>query len=238
MIEVNLAEREALGRARELVFRRIVSAAARAARDPGGVRVVAVTKTVTPERIRAAVAAGFDLLGENRVQEAAAKTALIDGPTWHLIGPLQSNKARRAVEIFEVVQSVDSLDLARRLDRLAAELRPGRPLPMLLQVNVAADPTKAGFDPETAARDLPAILDLPALRVEGLMTIGPLVSDPEAARPTFVALRALSDRLRATDARLGPELSMGMTDDFEVAVEEGATLVRIGRAIFGDRPAG
>jgi pyridoxal phosphate enzyme (YggS family) len=202
------------------------------------VRIVAVTKTVPPERIRAAIAAGFELLGENRVQEGAAKAGLIDGATWHLIGPLQSNKARRAVEIFAAIQSVDSLDLAARLDRLAAELRPGRPLQVLLQVNVAADPTKAGFDPAAAARDLPAILDLPALRVDGLMTIGPLVPEPEAARPTFVALRALSDRLRSTDRRLGAELSMGMTDDFEVAVEEGATLIRVGRAIFGDRPAG
>jgi len=202
------------------------------------VQIVAVTKTVAPERIQAAVEAGFDLLGENRVQEAAAKTELIQGAFWHLIGPLQSNKARRAVEIFAVIQSVDSLDLARRLDRLAAELRPRRPLPVLLQVNVAADPTKAGFDPAAAARDVPAILDLPALRVDGLMTIGPLVTDPEAARPTFMALRALSERLRSMDRRLGAELSMGMTDDFEVAVEEGATLVRIGRAIFGDLPAG
>jgi pyridoxal phosphate enzyme (YggS family) len=133
---------------------------------------------------------------------------------------------------------VDSLDLARRLDRLSAELRPGRPLPVLLQVNVASDPTKAGFDPAVVARDLTALLELPALRVEGLMTIGPLVVDPEAARPTFVALRALSERLRATDPGLGAELSMGMSDDFEVAVEEGATLIRVGRAIFGDRPAG
>jgi pyridoxal phosphate enzyme (YggS family) len=201
------------------------------------VRVVAVTKTVDPDRIRAAVAAGFQLLGENRVQEAASKVDMIDGVTWHLIGPLQSNKARRAVELFAVVQSLASLDLARRLDRLAAELRPDRPLPVLLQVNVAGDPTKAGFDPLAVERDLAAILDLPALRIDGLMTIGPLVADPEAARPTFVALRALSERLRSMDRRLGSELSMGMSDDFEVAVEEGATLVRVGRAIFGDRPA-
>ena len=141
------------------------------------------------------------------------------------------------MELFAAIQSVDSLDLARRLDRLAAEVRPGAPLPVLLQVNVAADPTKAGFDAAAAAHDLPAILDLAGLRVDGLMTIGPLVADPEAARPTFVALRALSEQLRSTEPRLGPELSMGMTDDFEVAVEEGATLVRIGRAIFGARPA-
>jgi pyridoxal phosphate enzyme (YggS family) len=236
--EINAADPDALARARELILGRIAAAAARAGREPGGVRIVAVTKTVPPERIRAAIATGFDLLGENRVQEGAAKAELIEGAVWHLIGPLQSNKARRAVQIFAVIQSVDSLVLARRLDRLAAELRPGRPLPVLLQVNVAADPTKAGFEPAAAARDLPAILDLPSLRVGGLMTIGPLVADPEAARPTFVGLRALSERLRATDPGLGAELSMGMTDDFEVAVEEGATLVRVGRAIFGDRPTG
>jgi pyridoxal phosphate enzyme (YggS family) len=232
------AEREALERARRVVLERIDVAAARAGRDPGGVRIVAVTKTVPPERIRAAVAAGFELLGENRVQEAQSKAGQVDGAGWHLIGPLQSNKARRAVEIFEIIQSVDSLDLARRLDRLAAELRPGRPLPVLLQVNVAGDATKAGYAPASVERDLPAILELPALQVEGLMTIGPLVSDAEAARPTFAALRELAQRLRAGEGRLGFELSMGMTDDFEVAVEEGATLVRIGRAIFGDRPGG
>ncbi|MEZ0239184.1 MAG: YggS family pyridoxal phosphate-dependent enzyme [Chloroflexota bacterium] len=238
MSDVDPSEREALERARRQILERIDGAAARARRDPGGVRIVAVTKTVAPQRIRAAVAAGFDRLGENRVQEAQSKAGQAEGAAWHLIGPLQSNKARRAVEIFDVIQSVDSLDLARRLDRLAAELRPGRPLPVLLQVNVAADPTKAGYAPTAVERDLPAILGLPALQVEGLMTIGPLVSDAEASRSTFAALRELAERLRAAEARLGPELSMGMTDDFEVAIEEGATLVRIGRAIFGDRPGG
>lgn len=223
--------------ARELILGRIAAAAGRAGRDPGGVRIVAVTKTVAPARIRAAIAAGFELLGENRVQEAAAKVGEVDGGAWHLIGPLQSNKARRAVEIFDVIQSVESLDLARRLDRFAAELRPGRPLPVLLQVNVAADPTKAGFEPGAVERHLPALLDLPGVEVIGLMTIGLLVPEAEDSRPTFVALRELSDRLRTANDRLGPELSMGMTDDFEVAVEEGATLIRVGRAIFGARSA-
>ena len=238
MTDVDLSEREALEGARRHILERIEAAAARVGRDPRGVRIVAVTKTVDPERVRAAVAAGFDLLGENRVQEAQSKAGQVDDAAWHLIGPLQSNKARRAVEIFDVIQSVDSLDLARRLDRVAAELQAGRPLAVLLQVNVAADATKAGFEPVAVERELPAILALPALRVQGLMTIGPLVSDAEASRPTFAALRELAEGLRAGDGRLGRELSMGMTDDFEVAVEEGATLVRIGRAIFGDRPAG
>ena len=157
------------------------------------------------------------------------------GARWHLIGPLQSNKARRAIETFEVIESVDSLDLAQRLARVAAEVRPGRDTPILLQVNVDADPAKAGFAAADLARGLPEILALPGLRVDGLMTIGRQVSEPEAARPTFAALRSLAARLRAANPTLGPELSMGMTDDFEVAVEEGATIVRVGRAIFGAR---
>jgi len=232
--------------ARAAILRRIEAAAARARRDPSAVEVVAVTKTVEPARIREAIAAGFRTLGENRVQERAAKIAAVDAvatypageaPRWHLIGPLQSNKARRAIELFDVIETLDSLDLARRLDRITAELRPERPLPVLLQVNVDADPAKAGFTAGNLERDLGEMLALPALTVDGLMTVGRLVAEPEAARPTFVALRELSERLRARDARLGGALSMGMTDDFEVAIEEGATHVRIGRAIFGARSA-
>ena len=195
-------------------------------------------------RSLAAIGAGFTTLGENRVQERQAKVAEIDAvstwpageqPRWHLIGPLQSNKARRAVELFDVIETVDSRPLAERLDRIAAELRPGSRLPIMLQVNVDADAAKAGFEVADLERELAGILALPALAVEGLMTVGRLVADPDQARPTFVALRDLSERLRARDSRLGPALSMGMTDDFEVAVEEGATHVRIGRAIFGAR---
>ena len=224
--------------ARESLLASIASAAARSGRDASAVQVVAVTKTVDAERVRDAVGAGFQAFGENRVQERAAKAEDLTGVVgeWHLVGPLQSNKARRAVELFDVIESVDSMDLARRLDRIAAEVRPGSPLRILLQVNVDADPAKSGFDPEALERDLPAILDLPALAVEGLMTVGRLVEDPDDARPTFVALRSLSEGLRARLPGLGPALSMGMTDDYEVAVEEGATIVRIGRAIFGDRP--
>jgi pyridoxal phosphate enzyme (YggS family) len=159
------------------------------------------------------------------------------GARWHLVGPLQSNKARRAVELFDAVDSIDSIDIARRVDRIASELRPDRPLEVLLQVNVADDPAKAGFRPADVEHGLPELLALPALRIQGLMTIGPLVDDAERARPTFIALRDLSERLRGAETRLGPALSMGMTDDFEVAIEEGATHVRIGRAIFGERPA-
>ena len=231
--------------ARAAILGRIANAAGRAGRDPGSVEIVAVTKTVSPERIREAIAAGFRTLGENRVQERQAKVGEIDAvstwpageqPRWHLIGPLQSNKARRAVELFDVIETVDSRALAERLDRIAGELRPGSRLPIMLQVNVDADAAKAGFEVADLERELAGILALPALAVEGLMTVGRLVANPDQARPTFVALRDLSKRLRTRDSRLGPALSMGMTDDFEVAVEEGATHVRIGRAIFGARP--
>jgi pyridoxal phosphate enzyme (YggS family) len=210
------------------------------------VNLVAVTKQVPAERVRAGIAAGLTELGENRVQEAAAKIPVVqaalvgDGvapPRWHLVGPLQSNKARRAVELFDVLEAVDSLELATRLNRLAHEIRPRSPLPILLEVNVDADPAKAGFAPADLERDLGAVLALDGLRVDGLMTVGRLVPDAEAARPTFRALRDLAERLREAHPGLGPELSMGMTDDYPVAVEEGATIVRIGRALFGDRPA-
>jgi hypothetical protein len=236
----------ALAAAREIVLRRIADACARVGRDPGAIRLVAVTKTVAPVRIRAAVAAGLTVLGENRVQEAEGKVGLVAGATWHLIGPLQSNKARRAVETFQVVETVDSVELARRLDRIVRDVR-GLPadgpvasddrLPVLIQANVDEDPAKAGFDPDALAAALGVLLDIGALRVDGLMTVGRLVDDPEAARPTFRRLRELADRLRSADPRLGPELSMGMTDDYPVAIEEGATIVRVGRALFGERPA-
>lgn len=227
-----IAELAAAGAA---VRRRIDDAARRARRAPGSVLLVAVSKTVPADRLVAAVAAGLTTLGENRVQELAAKTPLVSGAAWHLLGPLQGNKARRAVEHADVVETLDSLDLARRLDRIAGELRPGRPLPVLVQVNVDADPGKAGFAPAAIRESLPLLAALPNLRLDGLMTIGRLVGDPEGARPTFRALARLAGELRAAVPALGPELSMGMSDDFEVAVEEGATIVRVGRAIFGER---
>jgi pyridoxal phosphate enzyme (YggS family) len=222
--------------ARTRILDRIAAACRRAGRDPAGVTLVAVSKTVAVERLRAAVAAGLDLFGENRVQEAAPKVPEVAGARWHLVGPLQSNKARRAVELFDAIETVDSVDLAVRLDRIVGELRPGTRYPVLLQVNVDRDPAKAGLDPEAVAWALERIALLAHLEVQGLMTIGRLVDAPEAARPTFRALRALGERLRRSGLPLGPELSMGMSDDFEVAVEEGATIVRVGRAIFGERP--
>ncbi|MDQ6794968.1 MAG: YggS family pyridoxal phosphate-dependent enzyme [Chloroflexota bacterium] len=227
------AEVERLRVARERVLERIARAAERAGRDAADVTLVAVSKTVSVDRLRAAVAAGLDLLGENRVQEAEAKAA-VAGARWHLVGPLQSNKARRALETFAVIETVGSVELASRLDELVRSA--GRPrFPVLLQVNVDRDPAKAGFRPDDLAAATESLDALVGLDFQGLMTVGRLVDDPESARPTFAALRSLSARLEARWPSLGPELSMGMTDDFEVAIEEGATIVRIGRAIFGDR---
>jgi len=225
-----------LAAARARVLERIEEAARRSGRTGSDVRLVAVSKTIPADRLRAAVAAGLDLLGENRVQEALGKVDEVPGARWHLIGPLQANKARRAVAAFAMIEAVDSAGLAARLDRIAAEVRPGRRLPALLQVNVDVDPAKAGFRPDELPGVLPGILDLPNLDVRGLMTVGRLVADAEAARPTFVALRRLSEQLRGADPRLGADLSMGMSDDYPVAIDEGATLVRVGRALFGERP--
>ena len=230
------SEVASLAAARERVLERIEATARRARRDPAEVRLVAVSKTVGADRLRAAVAAGLDLLGENRVQEALGKVDEVPGAAWHLIGPLQANKARKAVAAFSMIETVDSAALATRLDRIAGELRADRPLPVLLQVNVDVDPAKAGFLPDELPGLVPDILGLPNLDVRGLMTVGRLAADAEAARPTFVALRRLSEALRRAEPRLGADLSMGMSDDYPVAIEEGATLVRVGRALFGERP--
>jgi hypothetical protein len=215
--------------------------------------MIAVTKTHAAEVVAQAVAAGLYDLGENRVQEAEPKIAALSAqhpaPRWHLIGHLQRNKARRAVQLFDMVHSLDSLRLAQALDRhMREQATPTRQrLPVLLQVNVSGEASKEGFalPGGVANRDqvppllaaIEQILALPHLHVQGLMTVAPLLDDPRAARPIFQALRSLRDML----AQQFPQadwhhLSMGMTDDFEVAIEEGATLVRIGRALFGERP--
>lgn len=237
MTEPDAADVAVLAAARDRVLRRIAAACARVGRDPTEVALVAVSKTVDAGRLRAAVAAGLTLLGENRVQEGAAKASAVPGATWHLVGPLQSNKARRAVEVFDVIESVDGTELATRLDRLVAEVRPGQRYPVLLQVNVDRDPAKAGLSPDAILDALPVILALPNLAVGGLMTVGRLATDPDDARATFRGLRALAAEARATHPGLGPALSMGMSDDFELAIEEGATIVRVGRALFGERVA-
>ncbi len=231
--------------ARAAVLERIADACARVGRAPGDVTIVAVSKTVGADRLAAAVVAGLALLGENRVQEAAEKAPLLPGARWHLVGPLQSNKARRAVELFEVVESVDSVALAQRLDRLVREVR-GLPatgdvpdasrLGVLLQVNVDRDPAKAGILPDELEAVAAVSVACRALRIDGLMTIGRLAPTAGEARATFRGLRELGERVRESVPRLGPALSMGMSDDYPLAVEEGATLVRVGRALFGDRP--
>ncbi|MFQ5896927.1 MAG: YggS family pyridoxal phosphate-dependent enzyme [Candidatus Methylomirabilia bacterium] len=208
---------------------RIDRAARRVGREPEEVLLVAVSKAVDVERIRQALAAGVRAVGENRVQEAKAKIAHLGRPVpWHLVGTLQTNKVREAVRLFDLIHSVDRLELARELDRRAqAE---GKVIDALVQVNVAGEETKAGFAPDELKPALEAVGALPGLRVLGLMTMPPPVEDPEAARPWFRQLRELRDQAGLT------HLSMGMTGEFEVAVEEGATMVRVGTAIFGPRP--
>ena len=206
----------------------------RARRDPGAVRLVAVSKTVDLDRIRAAIDAGQDLFGENYLQEARDKIAVLGRQvSWHLVGSLQSNKARGAVEIFDLIHAVDRLKLAQALDAAAA--RQGKVQDVLIQVNQAGEATKSGVEPAAAPALLKEVARLPHLRVLGLMTMPPWFPDPEAARPYFRALRALQDHLRGLTGLPLPELSMGMSGDFAVAVEEGATLVRVGTAIFGSR---
>jgi pyridoxal phosphate enzyme (YggS family) len=212
----------------------IAAAARRAGRDPDGVRLVAVTKTVPPERIREAVAAGLTVFGENRVQEARDKIpALPPELTWHMVGALQRNKARLAARLFGMIESVDRMSLARTLSDAA-----GAPLPVLVQVNIGREPQKAGVHPDGLPELLRQLAGLDGIAVRGLMAIPPWEDDPEASRPHFRALRELAAAMRRLEIAgvALDELSMGMTSDYEVAIEEGATLVRVGTAIFGPRP--
>jgi pyridoxal phosphate enzyme (YggS family) len=214
----------------ERVLERIARAAERAGRRAGDVTLVAVSKTVEAARVREAIAAGVTALGENRVQEARWKIAEVGRPVaWHLIGHLQTNKAKDALELFDVIHSLDRLDLAAELDRRARAR--GHDVTVLLQVNVAGEASKGGVAADEVGRALEAIAKLERVRVRGLMTIPPEVERAEAARGWFRALRELAER---HDLQ---ELSMGMSGDFEVAIEEGATLVRVGTAVFGPRPA-
>lgn len=212
----------------------IAGACHRAGRDPGQVRLVAVSKTVDLERIRAAIAAGQDLFGENYLQEAQDKIGALGRQVgWHLVGHLQTNKARGAVELFDLIHAVDRGKLARALNAAAARLK--KVQDVLIQVNQGGEATKSGVEPAAAPALLQEVARLPHLRVLGLMTMPPWFPDPETARPYFRALRELRDRLRDLSGLPLEELSMGMSDDFPVAVEEGATLVRVGTAIFGSR---
>ncbi len=216
------------------VRERMQAAARRAGRAADSIRLVAVTKGVTAARIREAMALGILDFGENRIQEALPKIAALGpGPRWHLVGHLQRNKVRRAVEAFALIHSLDSLPLAEAIARRGEAA--GRQVEVLLQVNVAGEPRKHGFAPEEVPEAVRRIKALPALSLRGLMTIAPLSTDAQMVRPVFRRLRELRDALRVQWPEVD-ELSMGMSEDFEVAIEEGATLVRVGRAIFGERP--
>jgi len=213
------------------INQRVAAAAGRAGRDPGGIKLVAVSKTHPPQAVLDAMAAGQLVFGENKVQEAESKINEVgrDPVMWHLIGHLQSNKARKAVQLFDVIQSLDSVELAERLERICIEEGRGE-LPVLAQVDLAGEAAKSGI-PEP---ELPVLVEYlrscERLKFIGLMILPPFFDDPESTRPFFKRLRTIRD-----DVLAGGELSMGMSNDFEVAIEEGATIVRVGTAIFGER---
>jgi hypothetical protein len=218
----------------EAVQGRIARAAQRVGRDPSGITIVAVTKGHPLETVRAAVAGGLLDIGENRVQEATEKQeAWPDAPVrWHLIGHLQRNKAKHAIGRFALIHSVDSVRLADELENVAAGQ--GRTQDVLVQVNVAREPQKTGVHPDEAAALAAHVAALPHLRLQGLMTMAPLTDDEAAIRETFRGLRELRDRLTSHASRL-TVLSMGMSSDFEIAIEEGATMLRLGTVLFGER---
>ncbi|MBE0542706.1 MAG: YggS family pyridoxal phosphate-dependent enzyme [Verrucomicrobia bacterium] len=218
----------------EQIEQRIRVACERAGRTRDAVLLLAVTKTHPPETIRAATELGLTCFGENKVQEAKFKIPNSPGNArWHFIGHLQSNKCRDAVELFEMIQSVDSLAIAREINKRAEQA--AKTMPILLEINVAGEGSKFGYQPEQMLADLPAINTLPRLEIHGLMAIPPYAPVTEKARPYFQKLRALKAQAEdLLDAPL-PHLSMGMSDDFAVAIEEGATIIRVGTALFGER---
>ena len=233
-METNAGIQAALAHVRE----RVAAAASRSGRRGDDITLVAVTKTHTVEAVRAAFDQGVRHFGENRVQEAADKFAglgdlRVAGATFHLIGHLQSNKAKKAVDVFDIVQSVDRVDLSRRLHRFAIEA--GRVLPVMIEVDLAGEESKSGVPEAQLFTLLESIRALNGLRLEGLMAIPPYLDDPEDVRPYFARLRELRDGARKRELLDGSALSMGMSHDFEAAIEEGATHVRVGTAIFGRR---
>jgi len=218
----------------ERVREQIAQAAARAGRVAEDIELVAVTKTHPAEKLREAIEAGQTLFGESRVQEARAKIPeLPSNLRWQFVGHLQKNKIRHALPLFEMIHSVDSLGLAQDINRIAEEQ--GMHPRVLLEVNVAGEGSKFGFESETLRAEMESLLALPRLSILGMMTIPPLAEEAEASRKYFVQLRTLRDRLQAEFRVDLAQLSMGMTQDFPIAVEEGATLVRVGTAIFGKR---
>ena len=215
---------------------RIAAACARARRSPDEVEIVAVTKTHGAEVVKEAWDAGLSIVGENKVQEAAwKKPASVSGPSWHLIGHLQSNKVRHALELFDFIHSVDSAKLADRINFIADDI--GASPHILLEVNVSGEKSKSGMKPEDVEPTIRHIMEsCPRITLEGLMTMAPFSDDPEDARPYFRRLRELRDELEKNLGIGLPRLSMGMSGDYEVAVEEGATWVRLGTVLFGERP--
>ncbi len=224
---------------RDAVLSRVARAAERARRDPGEVSLLAVTKTHPAEVVRLAARAGMTLFGENRVAEGVGKIQALSGEfpglRWRLIGPLQTNKAKPALQYFSVIESLDREKLATRLEGLAAARE--RPFPVLLELNLGGEETKSGASPEEAQMLAALLLTLPHLELRGLMAVPPFTPDPEGARPYFRRLKEIRDRLAGRLGNALPELSMGMSHDFEVAVEEGSTEIRVGTALFGERPA-
>ena len=218
-----------------VVRRRISEAARRSGRDPESIRLVAVSKTYVGEAVREVWDAGQKVFGESRVQEALAKIPMLpDEVEWHFIGHLQTNKIRKAMPYFSLFHGVDNIDTARQMDRIAGEIG-ARPR-ILLEVNISGEGSKFGFSPASLRGELAALHALSRLQIAGLMTIAPYDDDPEKARPFFAGLRELRDELQQRGGILLPELSMGMSGDFEAAIAEGATIVRVGSAIFGERP--
>jgi pyridoxal phosphate enzyme (YggS family) len=216
---------------------RMAEAATRSGRTPGSVKLVGVTKTVDLDRIKEAVSAGLQILGENYVQEARDKIReLKDRVSWHFVGRLQTNKAKYAVKLFDVIQTVDSFKLAQELNRRAQPL--GRTIPIIIQVNLASEVSKGGVEPSECLSLIRHVSVLENLQIRGLMTMPPFFDQPERARPYFAQLREMSQKI--AEAQVAGvemnELSMGMSGDFEAAIEEGATLIRVGTAIFGERP--
>jgi pyridoxal phosphate enzyme (YggS family) len=218
----------------EIIRQRIHAACERAGRNPDSITLLAVSKTHPPETIKAAADCGQIYFGENKVQEAKAKIPLCPGKLrWHFIGHLQSNKCRDAVELFEMIQSVDSLSLAREINRRAEQA--ARRMPVLIEVNVAGEASKFGYQPDRVLAELKEINALPRLEIRGLMTVPPWSPEAEDSRPHFRRLRELKQRAGQVLGAPLPHLSMGMSGDFEIAIEEGATMVRVGTALFGPR---
>ena len=217
------------------VLERVARSAARSGRSPESIRLVAVTKTHPVERVAEAYEAGLRVFGENYVQEADEKVRAFPDAEWHLIGKLQANKIKKAVSLFGWIQSVDSLRLLADISRRCIEA--GKTVPVLIEVNLAGEGSKAGIPPDGLAGLLSSAAGLPGVRILGLMTVPPMTDDPEESRPNFVRLRELLGQVASLGGAAGEmtELSMGMSSDFEAAIEEGATMIRVGTAIFGSR---